>query len=426
MLKKLNEVIAPEDVIHAACRLGAIKRQRKVDMEALVQATVTAMTPIPGAETTAFANYISLTGLPLAPSAFYDRFSEPFAALMRELALRALRAVREVSPGDEVFGNYGTLLEHFTDIRITDSTCHMLKRLAKAWAPSTSRKRPAGIKFHTVMSLCDHLPLHGEITAQRVHDNKAFFESSLEEGTLSLFDLGYIDVERFIEATKRGAYFVTRLKENHEPVIVRVHLGAGSKREARGKTISEALKDPTILDSTWEGTIDLDVRLEHGTSSAIVRAVSIEDEEGTRHWYLTNVGRDTLSPTDIAETYRLRWEVELLFKQVKSGAGLSEILAWRPSAVAAFIYAKLVGLCLMRLLDLSVAERPGVRGHLALMLALSRSMPLLLSIFMLQRGVTLQQLEERLLMIAEIVARSRNRRREREKRRRREAIGSHA
>jgi hypothetical protein len=425
LLKKLNEVIAPEDVIDAACQLGAIKRQRKVDMQALVQATVTAMAPIPGAETTAFANYITLTGLSLAHSAFYDRFSEPFAALMRELALRAVRAVRDVSPHDEVFGDYGRLLEHFTDIRITDSTCHMLKGLAKAWAPSTSRKRPAGVKFHTVISLCDHLPLHGEITAQRVHDNKAFFEGSLEEGTLSLFDLGYIDVERFIGATERGASFITRLKESHDPEIIRVHLGAGSKREARSKTISEAMHDPNILDSTWEGLIDLDVRLKHGSRSAIVRATSVEDEDGTRHWYLTNVDRETLSPRDIAETYRLRWEVELLFKQIKSGAGLNALLAWRPSAVAAFIYAKLVGLCLMRLLDLALADRPGVRGHLALMLALSRSMPLLLSIFMIQRGVTLAQLEERLLMIAEITARSRNRRREREKRKRRQAIGDH-
>lgn len=424
LIKKFNELVSPDDIIEAACKLGAIKRQRKVDMQALVQATVMAMSPTPGAETTAFANYISLTGVPLAPSAFYDRYSEPFAGLMRELALRALRAVRDTSPQDRVLGEYGALLEHFTDIRVTDSTCHMLKRLAKAWAPSTSRKRPAGVKFHTVISLCDHLPLNGEITPQRVHDNKGFFEATLEPGTLSLFDLGYIDVERFIEATERGAYFVTRLKENHEPTIVRVHAGMGSKRAARGLTISEALADPNVLDSSWEGVIDLDVRLDHGQRSAVARAVSVEDEEGTRHWYLTNVAREMLSPTDIAETYRLRWEVELLFKQLKSGVGLSAVLAWRPSAVAAFIYAKLVGLCLVRLLELSIDDHPGARGHLALMLALSRSMPLLLSIFMVQRGVTLEQLEERLLMIAEIVAKSRNRRREREKRKRRQTIGA--
>jgi hypothetical protein len=423
-LDQLNEMVSPEEIIEAACRLGAIKRQRKVDMPALVQATITAMAPTPGAETTAFVNYLSLTGQALAPSAFYNRYSEEFAALMRELMLRALKAVRDVSPRDDIMGDLGVLLEHFSDIRVTDSTCHLLKNLAECWAPSTSKKRPAGVKFHTVISLWDHLPLCGDITAQRLHDNKAFRETSMEPGTLSLFDLGYLDVERFIDATEREAFFLTRLKENHEPEIVRVHRGLGSRLEARGLKVSDALRDGT-LDSDDEGTIDLDVRLTHGTREAVVRAVAVEDDEGTRHWYLTNVGREVLSPRQIAEAYRLRWEVELLFKQLKSGAGLNALLAWRASAVASFIYAKVIALCLTRLLQLSVEERVGrfATTQLALILALSRSMPLLLSFFMMQRGVTLAQLEERILLIARIVAKSRNQRRERAKRKRFQSIG---
>jgi len=108
-----------------------------------------------------------------------------------------------------------------------------------------------------------------------------------------------------------------------------------------------------------------------------------------------------------------------LFKQLKSEAGLNAILAWRPSAVAALIYAKLVGCCLMCLLEMTTqqAKYPAARGRLALMLALSRSPPLLLSIFMMQRGVNLEQREERIIMIAEAVAKQRSQRREREKRR---------
>ena len=47
----------------------------------------------------------------------------------------------------------------------------------------TSKVRPAGFKFHTVISLRDDLPLHTEIGAQRVHDNRAFPESTMEAGT---------------------------------------------------------------------------------------------------------------------------------------------------------------------------------------------------------------------------------------------------
>ena len=52
-------------------------------MLALVQATIAAVLPTQGTQTTAFANYIPLTGQRLAPSAFYDRFAYEFAELMR-------------------------------------------------------------------------------------------------------------------------------------------------------------------------------------------------------------------------------------------------------------------------------------------------------------------------------------------------------
>jgi len=132
------------------------------------------------------------------------------------------------------------------------------------------------------MSLSDSLPVSGEVTAQRVYDNRAFPEYTMEPGTLGSFDLGYIDVERFIDAIERGADFLSRLKNNHDPVIKRVHVGVGSRREAKGMRIDKALRKG-VLDSK-KGVIDLDVELESKGRKAQARAVSIEDEDGIRHW----------------------------------------------------------------------------------------------------------------------------------------------
>ena len=55
-IEKLGELLEPDDIIEAGPRQGAIKRQRKVDLSGLVQATVVAMSPIPGTETSAFVN----------------------------------------------------------------------------------------------------------------------------------------------------------------------------------------------------------------------------------------------------------------------------------------------------------------------------------------------------------------------------------
>lgn len=51
--------------------MGALQRQRKVDLVALVESTMAAVTPLPGTQTTAFANYLAFTGQKLSPPAAF-------------------------------------------------------------------------------------------------------------------------------------------------------------------------------------------------------------------------------------------------------------------------------------------------------------------------------------------------------------------
>ena len=422
-LRQYDSLFEPADILQAAMSLGVIKRQRKIDLPELVKATVLALSPLPGTQTSALTNYSLLTGHLVAHSSFYDRLTPEFALLMKQLADRAIAAVREAAPGDPFLQRYGVLFEQFADVRVADSTSKMLKKMAKRWARSTSTKRPAGIKLHAVASLRDILPVQEQVTPQRTHDNKVFPEETLLPDTLSLFDLGYLDVERFIDADGIEAYFLTRKKSTHDPVIVRVHVGKGSRLACRDSTLSQALTDGILLPEG--GTLDLDVRLVANGKEAVVRAVAVIDTEtGELHWYLTNVEREVLDPRDVAETHRLRWYIELLWKQLKSGLGLEAILAWREEAVLALVYSKIVALALARLLELELEKRGvEVTAQLATVLSLARCVPLLLSYSLMGKHLTLAQFEERLMMIAEAQAKSRNRRREAVKRKREQGIG---
>jgi IS4 transposase len=423
-MEALRALVGPEEIIEAGCRLGVIQRQRKVDLPSLVEATILSVLPLPGVQTTVFANYMELTGAMLAPSSFYDRFSMPFAELMRELSERAMKAVHEATPENRRCRDFGILLKEFSDVQVADSTSVLLRKLARHWAPSTSKKKPAGVKWHTVISLKDGVPFAERLTEQRLHDSVGLPDGALAPGTLTLFDLGYLDVTRFIDAIERGAHFLTRLKTNHNPIIARVYEGKGDRVKVRGMRLDEALEQGLLLDEA--GALDLDVRLETGERSAIARVVAELAPDGEFHWYLTSVGRDILTVDDVVEAYRLRWAVELYFKQLKSGLGLETIQASRPSAVAALIYTKLIALCLARLLELSIEEKEGRRAttQLALVLALTRCAPLLFADSLIRRGVTLAQLEERLMLVATVVARSRNQRRERARRKREASIGT--
>lgn len=114
----------------------------------------------------------------------------------------------------------------------------------------------------------------------------------------------------------------------------------------------------------------------------------------------------------------MRWEIELLWKHLKTGVALSSLRAWRQESVLALVHSKLIALCLARLLEISLKDQAETHayGQLAIVLTLARLAPSLLAARMLARGLTLKDFEERLLLTASIIARSRNQRRERAKR----------
>ncbi len=63
---------------------------------------------------------------------------------MPEVASRAVQAVREAVGEDKPFNELGALLEDFTDVRVADSTCQLLQRLAvEAQAATASQESQA-------------------------------------------------------------------------------------------------------------------------------------------------------------------------------------------------------------------------------------------------------------------------------------------
>jgi len=99
-LEAWHELFDEEALWAAARSFGAVRRARAVDIAAFVEANVLAVSGLPGTQTTAQANYISLLGKKVAPSSFYDRYTDEFALLMADVAKRAVLAVRKLSrPG---------------------------------------------------------------------------------------------------------------------------------------------------------------------------------------------------------------------------------------------------------------------------------------------------------------------------------------
>ena len=65
---------------------------------------------------------------------------------------------------------------------------------------------------------------------------------------------------------------------------------------------------------------------------------------------VTNLPRETVPAKDIVELYRLRWQIELLFKELKSYCNLKKFSTQNGNIVITLIYASFITLLLKRLL----------------------------------------------------------------------------
>ena len=135
-------------------------------------------------------------------------------------------------------------------------------------------------------------------------------------------------------------------------------------REWRGRAIPlEGKKIQDVADDLHRQYIDVEVEVSFqrreyaGTESwdtKRFRVVGVRDEDADDyHLYITNLPRSEFLPCDLATIYRCRWEVELLFRELKTRYELDEFDTTKKHIVEILVYAALLTLITSRtLLDL--------------------------------------------------------------------------
>ena len=95
-----------------------------------------------------------------------------------------------------------------------------------------------------------------------------------------------------------------------------------------------------------------------------MRLVGIMNEETQEyHLYLTDLPIDTFDAERIADLYRGRWCVELLFKELKSRYALDVIHTAKPEIVKALIYTAMITLVVSRRIFVAYRDTMAKGGH---------------------------------------------------------------
>ena len=304
------------------------------------------------------AGYAERTELPVTYPGFYLRFTPELSKFLKRCLEHALSELAH-EPGREL----DPKLARFEDLLLKDSSVVRLHAsLAKKWPATRSRKVAAGVKVDLLVSVRANGPKTVALVGERTHDAKLLRVGPWVRDRLLLADLGYYSHRLFAKIGENGGFFISRWKKSADPLFVRslsVHRGRAIDLE--GKRLSEVL--PRLQRQTLDAEVELAFRRrtyngQRSGDTLRCRLVAVWDEAGgDYHLYLTNVGPEVLSAEEVARLYSMRWEIEMVFKELKSHYALDEFRTTNAQVVEALIWSALLTLAVSRRLHTLVRKR---------------------------------------------------------------------
>jgi len=201
-------------------------------------------------------------------------------------------------------------------------------------------KKKGGIKAHTIIKASENVPYLIRYSEAVRHDHTFLKEvHRLPKGSIITFDKGYVDYAQYEKFTESTIWYVTRLKDN---------------------AIYEARKEYDIPDDAHSGVLkDEEIILYYGEKKKDehrARRIAFWDSENKRLFeFVTN--NFELSAEKIAQIYKRRWQIELLFKQLKQNFPLKYFLGDNENAIEIQIWAAMLANLLITIVKSKIKHK---------------------------------------------------------------------
>src|SRR5690554_6589937 len=198
-------------------------------------------------------------------------------------------------------------------------------------------KKKGGIKAHTIIKASENVPCLIRYSEAVRHDHMFLNEvHNLAAGSIITFDKGYVDYAQYEAFTKNCIWYVTRLKDN---------------------ALYKARKEYDIPDDADSGVLkDEEIILYYGENKKEehrARRIAYWDDQNKRLFeFISN--NFELSAEKIALIYKQRWQIELLFKQLKQNFPLKYFLGDNENAIEIQIWAAMLANLLITLVKSKV------------------------------------------------------------------------
>jgi hypothetical protein len=254
--------------------------------------------------------------------------------------------------GDIYMSVYRKYASNLTDSRLSDkdmkrlfimdsTTITLFKDILRGVGrnPKNGRKK-GGIKAHTIIKASENVPYLIRYSEAVRHDHMFLGEVlNLPAGSIITFDKGYVDYAKYEQFSTKSIWYVTRLKSN---------------------ALYKARKEFDIPDDADSGVLkDEEIVLYYGRNNKEEhrsRRIAYWDSENSRLFeFITN--NFELTAEKIALIYKKRWQIELLFKQLKQNFPLKYFLGDNENAIEIQIWTAMLANLLITLIKSNVKRK---------------------------------------------------------------------
>jgi hypothetical protein len=351
LTEKINTIFNPQALFTAARKTQFLKRARQILPLEFLLAFIETLGVQPKANIADIhRKYQAISQMPINYKPFHNQikkvqctefFKNIFESAMQTWIVKSLK-LTSLSTGKPF---------PFEKVVLHDGCSFAINSKLKDVFPGRfTTHSPAAIELHITMDLMtsaiDYFALTADTISERLHSPKP----EKLNNTLTLEDAGYFDRKRIMEIDKNGGYVIGQSACSINPTIKSAYDYDGNEiLKWRGQKLKQLkLKDKNI---------PMDLTVQWPDYDMDFRVTAFWYKKKKRIGYLvTNLPRESVPAADIVGLYRLRWQIELLFKELKSYCNLKKFSTENEHIVKTLIYASFITVLLKRLLSFSTEQ----------------------------------------------------------------------
>lgn len=356
---KINKIFDDSTLDEIAREVGFVNRKRKITAKKFLENSM--LLELSGTNTSLeeLSYEFYQNGCKVSKQALYKKINDKAILFFQKILERLLN-----EPNDKS----GIDLEALTFLRriqvIDSSEIKLNKRLRRIF-PQV-RKQGAAVKLQALMDVIQENLLSLEVcdsktSDQSYKDHKTYIQS----GDLLISDLGYFCIDTFQEIAAKKAFFLSR------------YFRRASLYSFKNKRIDLQ----AVLNQTKKDVIELPVLL--GESKLPCRCVAIRLTEEAYQKRLEHIQRENrrspkckrrinlldqwsifitnlpnlVEGKVLLRIYSLRWQIELLFKMIKTFLRLRKIEHTNQYSAQISLYISLIAMVLLCIISMSIVDK---------------------------------------------------------------------